>query len=294
MIIRRKHNANFTVVPNGPINDEALTFEALGLLAYLLSRPDNWQVHLNQLRTRGELGRDRAQKLMRLLIDAGYVVRRQARADDSKQFRDYEYVVYDCPQLQKDEIEPEPENPVTAPPEAKSGVAFVPQPEKPEPGNQVALLRTDSNKSPSERNSAPNGAGGKPPSASAKVWKEGLDLLETLPSKPNRSIIGKWLKRTPSDEGKEKLLALIGGARRAGTADPVGYVTAALNREYPPPADPHGFDMAAWQRNAQAALKTKSWSSAWGPPPGKKGCLMPSELINPQLTQALATRRIAA
>jgi len=43
MIIRRKVNRNFTVVPNEPVNDTRLSFEALGLLTYLLSRPDNWR-----------------------------------------------------------------------------------------------------------------------------------------------------------------------------------------------------------------------------------------------------------
>jgi hypothetical protein len=44
MIIRRKVNRHFTTVPNEPVNDEGLSFEALGLLTYLLSRPDDWQV----------------------------------------------------------------------------------------------------------------------------------------------------------------------------------------------------------------------------------------------------------
>src|SRR5687768_12984623 len=136
MIIRRKHNANYTVVPNGPINDEALTFEALGLLTYLLSRPDNWQVRTDQLRMRGGLGKDKAQSLMRLLIDTGYVVRRQCRAENSNQFKAWEYIVYDCPQSQKNELEPEPENPAAAhKSHSKASVTFEPQPEKPEPEN---------------------------------------------------------------------------------------------------------------------------------------------------------------
>jgi hypothetical protein len=132
------------------------------------------------------------------------------------------------------------------------------------------------------------------PSATAKIWKEGRDLLNASSSKPSPSIIGKWLKRTITPEAKEKLLAMISAARNAGTDDPVGYVTAALNRECPAPADPKSLDLITWQRNAQAALKTKAWSSAWGPAPGLKGCLMPSNLITPELIRALSERRIAA
>ena len=65
MIIRRKINARFTVVPNEPVNDERLSFEALGLLTYLLSRPDHWTVNLEQLKGRGGVGREKMQQMMR-------------------------------------------------------------------------------------------------------------------------------------------------------------------------------------------------------------------------------------
>jgi hypothetical protein len=69
MIIRRKVNSNFTVVPNEPINDGRLTFAALGLLTYLLSRHDNWTISIAQLQKRGIIGRDKAQGLIRDLIE---------------------------------------------------------------------------------------------------------------------------------------------------------------------------------------------------------------------------------
>ena len=301
MIIRRKHTGSFAVIPNATANDDRLAADSLGVLAYLLTKPSDWTVLVADIRKRFGMGRNRVYAILKELAATGYVQRTQARTDAAKQFTAIEYVVYDMPQ---------PENPVAASPEAKSAVTPEPLPENGEAGfvrengeaaspftvygKRAHILKTDSTKSPSERNSAPNGAGGKPPSVSAKVWKEGLDLLETLPSKPNRSIIGKWLKRTPSNEGKEKLLAMIGAARAAGTGDPVSYVTAALNREFPPPPNPRTFDATTWHRKRDAAIKTMAWSSAWGPPPGKKGCLMPAEFITLQLTQALASRRIAA
>ena len=145
----------------------------------------------------------------------------------------------------------------------------------------------------SKERSASNEAGADAPSVSSKVWKEGLDLLKDLPSKPNRSIIGKWLKRVSSTEGKEKLLAMIRTAARAGTAEPIAYVTKALDRDYPPPPDPKGLDAVDWQRNAQAAIKTKLWSEAWGPRPGRPGCLLPPCLID-AVAKALSERRVTA
>jgi hypothetical protein len=297
MIIRRKVNSRFTVVPNEPINDEALTFEALGLLSYLLSRPDNWQVKLSQLRIRGGLGRDKAQKLMRQLIDAGYVVRRQDRSQTSKQFKDWEYIVYDCPQLQKDDAEPEPENPVAA--QESQGVAFEPQPEKPEPENQAAIINTDCTKSPYGEASASRkdevlkkgdtiSPLPKPPSLSSQIWAEALCLLSQcqLSEPQRRKVIGKWQKRTSTELAKKELLAAVRGAAKSGTPDPISYVEAAL-RDYPVPPDPRTFTATDWQRKVQAAIKTQQWARDWGPPPGKRGCHVPPELITQQLQSAL-------
>jgi hypothetical protein len=292
MIIRRKVNSRFTVVPNEPVNDEALTFEALGLLTYLLSRPDNWQVKLSQLRIRGGLGRDKAQKLMRQLIDAGYVVRRQARVENSKQFQDYEYVVYDCPQFQKETEEPEPENQVAA---QKSPVTCEPQPEKPEPENQAAIINTDLTKSPYGEATASLEGEAKAPSISSQIWTEALSLLSQYPlsESQKRSLIGKWQKRTPTELAKKDLLAAVRAAAKAGTPDPVSYVEAEL-RKYPVPPDPASFSLADWQRNVRAAIKTKQWAANWGPAPGRRGCRVPPPLITPELVGALSQKRIAA
>ena len=55
----------------------------------------------------------------------------------------------------------------------------------------------------------------------------------------------------------------------------------------PLPPDPKSFDDPIWQRIVQAAIKCRSWASQWGPPPGKKGCLVPPELITDELVRAL-------
>lgn len=147
----------------------------------------------------------------------------------------------------------------------------------------------------SKRDSASNEAGADTPSVSKEVWKEGIDLLKTTSLNPNRSIIGKWLKRTETKkDGKEKLLAMIRAAVAAGTLDPIAYITKAIDNEFGPLPQPKQFDAVTWERNIQAAIKTRDWSLAWGPPPGRKGCLVPPQLISVQLTSALAGRKAAA
>ena len=84
VIIRRKHKTNFTVVPNQPINDPELSIGALGLLVYLLSRPDNWQVRIEQLRSRWNVGKDKIYSLVNCLCQAGYVVKQTVRDTETQ------------------------------------------------------------------------------------------------------------------------------------------------------------------------------------------------------------------
>ena len=53
-IIRRKHDSQFTVVPNRIFEDDRLSIEAKGVLGYLLSRPHDWSVRHDHLQR--ELG----------------------------------------------------------------------------------------------------------------------------------------------------------------------------------------------------------------------------------------------
>lgn len=52
MIIRRKRTKNFTVINNAIFDDDHLSPESLGVLAHLLSRPNDWSVSLRQLSAR--------------------------------------------------------------------------------------------------------------------------------------------------------------------------------------------------------------------------------------------------
>ena len=73
MIKRIDSRQSFTCVTNDIINDKRLDWKELGLLIYLLSKPDNWTVHTNQLVKERNLGRDGVRMIMKKLQECGYM-----------------------------------------------------------------------------------------------------------------------------------------------------------------------------------------------------------------------------
>ena len=71
-IIRTKRPENFTVINNDLINDPLLDWRDLGLLTYLLSKPDNWEVSVAHLQKIRKSSRDAIYASMKALTAAGY------------------------------------------------------------------------------------------------------------------------------------------------------------------------------------------------------------------------------
>lgn len=133
-IITRKHGGNFAVIPNAVADDDRLSFEARGLLCYLLAKPHDWQVSIANIRKAGNIGRDKAYKLIKELKEAGYVEYHEIR-DINGRVVENNYTVYDCavpeslPLPEKTEaVRPVPENPE----------AGAPLPEKPVSGETAS------------------------------------------------------------------------------------------------------------------------------------------------------------
>jgi hypothetical protein len=96
--IRRKHNGNFAIIPNALVEDKRLSIEAKGLLAYLISRPDDWVVKHGHLQRALGIGRDKLQRILRELIQTGYLERDDEQPRDGhNQFAAYAYICRDVP-----------------------------------------------------------------------------------------------------------------------------------------------------------------------------------------------------
>jgi hypothetical protein len=116
-IIRRRHNARFTIIPNSIFEDERLSVEAKGTLGYLLSRPHNWTVRLVQVAHTLGTGRDKMERIFQELRTIGYVVRGEQHRFRG-QWGAAEFIVFDDPNLPENKAAPCPEKPLTAEPDA--------------------------------------------------------------------------------------------------------------------------------------------------------------------------------
>jgi len=110
-IIRNKRTSNFTTIPNALVNDTRLRWNDLGLLVYLLSKPDTWSVRVDVLVKERSIGRDAVYGILKRLRDAGYA--KLIRFADGTT----EWSIFDKPNTEKctnnipDQENPDQENP---------------------------------------------------------------------------------------------------------------------------------------------------------------------------------------
>ena len=71
-IIKTKRAANFTTIPNALVNDSRLKWNDLGMLVYLLSKPETWAVRVDALVKERGIGRDAVYVILKRLRDFGY------------------------------------------------------------------------------------------------------------------------------------------------------------------------------------------------------------------------------
>ena len=115
-IRRAPRRRQFVVIEQRAVEDSRLSWAARGLLAYLLSRPDDWQLRMTDLKRRGDLKRDGIYKLRRDLRQCGYLAY-ETRRDPGRQIRGGTYTVHEVPvEVAPDTDSPDTVQPDTAPP----------------------------------------------------------------------------------------------------------------------------------------------------------------------------------
>ena len=78
------------------LRNEKLSWKAKGLLAYLLSLPHDWKVHLNEVVKHSTDGATSTRSAFKELRESGYV-RKVSTRDDKGQITGWETIVYEVP-----------------------------------------------------------------------------------------------------------------------------------------------------------------------------------------------------
>jgi len=78
-VAERNKEHPYVMIVRATLQDSTLSWEARGMLAYLLSKPDNWDTRFSDLMEEGGSGRERTQKIIKELKDHGYIRRLQTR-----------------------------------------------------------------------------------------------------------------------------------------------------------------------------------------------------------------------
>ena len=94
-ILHKHQRTTYTPIDNEVLRDPNLSWRATGMLAYLLSLPDNWNVNIEDLTRRKTAGRTAARSTMQELKDAGFVVLKESR-DEKGHFHKDIHVYETC------------------------------------------------------------------------------------------------------------------------------------------------------------------------------------------------------
>lgn len=100
-IRRAKKDADnpYKAMRRATFEDSRLSWEARGVLAYILVKPDNWKINVANLVNQAPGGRDRVYRIINELIDCGYVQRTEVRI--SGKIAGYDYIVFEEPHTEE-------------------------------------------------------------------------------------------------------------------------------------------------------------------------------------------------
>ena len=105
MAIYRIHKEdNYVIVDKAFLLNEKISLKAKGLLALLLSYPDDWQFYEAEIVQHAADKVNSLKSGLKELIENGYIVRKHAK-DEKGKFKCFEYHIYEKPMLEKPVLE---------------------------------------------------------------------------------------------------------------------------------------------------------------------------------------------
>lgn len=177
----RGKDCPYFAVRRGTAQDSRLSFEARGALIYFLSKPDDWEIQLQDIMREGHCGRDRALRILKELETCGYLTKEKQTQNKEGRFNPVSLLVHEVPCTEKPDT-------VTGTPSTEKPLTGEPLTENPTHTYKRDRQRTDQQ----NKDSAPDGAGaGNPPPDRSRPLQPYialidayLDALETAHRKP--------------------------------------------------------------------------------------------------------------
>ena len=96
--IKTKKERNYTVLDNSFIKDVKLSWKAKGVMAYLLSLPEDWTIHLSEIETHATDGKDSLRSALKELKEYNYLKAYQKK--ENGKFGEMVYIIIENPQTE--------------------------------------------------------------------------------------------------------------------------------------------------------------------------------------------------
>lgn len=98
-VIRVHHDENnpYFIMIRSSAQDSRLSFDARGVLTYLLSKPNDWQVSPADIQREGDIGREKCAGILNQLEEYGYIIVERNTKNHDGTFSGNRYTVYEKP-----------------------------------------------------------------------------------------------------------------------------------------------------------------------------------------------------
>ena len=227
MIIRARHDKSdpYFRFRRATAQDARLSWAARGVLAYLFSKPDDWEINAQAMMREGDLGRDGLYRVLGELREAGYVIRKQERRADGTLGR-WVTDVHETPILDRIETPlpalPDPAQPLPVQPDPAP-----PDPVKPEHTYKEKVQIRELTEKEKQQQHARAERGDKRAAAAAAVGRD-LDKIPPT-SRHSREEIERYIRATKPHKAEGQIGGLARHLERTGEED--AEIAAWLGRQ---------------------------------------------------------------
>lgn len=157
-IRRSQHNREhpFFLVSRDTAQEKSLSYEALGMLTYLLSKPQDWRAQIDDLQRHGA-GRDKVRRILKELVEAGYATPPQRFKGEGGKWCWTPYEFHERPTSDGFPVNGEPSTaaPSTAAPETANPSSLQNRESQNTEGQSTEKQKTETKERDSAANAAP-------------------------------------------------------------------------------------------------------------------------------------------